>query len=202
MVSFGEPTLPRAISRTPGVYFSSFGLGGGQPIIRGLSNTNLVLLNNGIKQEAFQFSSNHPFLIDEYTASHIEILKGPASLQYGSDAVAGVINVIRERPAKPNSIDGDIISQYHSNTDGLLNSLGLRIGLDKFFFGFRGSVKSHKDFTDGDKNIIDNTRLNEGNLSLILVSVQIGGFSRSTITLQTRSMESRINHKSIFFPAL
>ena len=99
IVTTGEINLSRAIARTPGVYFTNFGLGGGQPVIRGLTNTNLVTLNNGIKQEVFQFSSNHPFLIDEYTASHVEIIKGPASLQYGSDAVAGVVNVIREHPA-------------------------------------------------------------------------------------------------------
>jgi len=166
IVTTGEANLARAIARTPGVYFTNFGLGGGQPVIRGLTKTNLVTLNNGIKQEVFQFSSNHPFLIDEYTASHVEIIKGPASLQYGSDAVAGVVNVIRERPATPNSLEGDVVSQYHSNTNGYVNSLGLNGSFDKFFFGVRGSLKSHKDYTDGDDNIVNNTRLNEGNLNL------------------------------------
>lgn len=166
IITSGEVNFSRAIARTPGVYFTNFGLGGGQPVIRGLTNTNLVTLNNGIKQEVFQFSSNHPFLIDEYTASHVEIIKGPASLQYGSDAVAGVVNIVRERPAQPNSIEGDVVSQYHSNTNGYLNSVGVKGSLDKFFFGLRGSVKSHEDYTDGDDNTVDNTRLNENNLSL------------------------------------
>ena len=166
IITQGEINFSRAIARTPGVYFTNFGLGGGQPVIRGLTNTNLVTLNNGIKQEVFQFSSNHPFLIDEYTASHVEIIKGPASLQFGSDAVGGVINVVRERPAKPNSIEGDFVSQYHGNTNGYLNSLGVKGSLDKFFFGVRGSLKSHKDYTDGDDNRVGNTRLNESNLSL------------------------------------
>ncbi len=166
IITAGEINFSRAIARTPGVYFTNFGLGGGQPVIRGLTNTNLVTLNNGIKQEVFQFSSNHPFLIDEYTASHVEIIKGPASLQYGSDAVAGVVNVVRERPAKPNSIEGDVLSQYHSNTNGYLNSVGVKGSLDKFFFGLRGSLKSHEDYTDGDDEVVNNTRLNESNLSL------------------------------------
>ncbi len=161
----GEVTLPRALARNPGVYFSSFGTGGGQPVIRGLSNNNLVMLNNGIKQEVYQFSSNHPFMIDEFAASHVEIVKGPASLQYGSDAVGGVINVIRERPARPKGIEGDFTSQYFTNTSGYLNSLGVKGSLDKFFFGFRGSLKSHKDFTDGNDEVVDNTRINEYNLS-------------------------------------
>jgi iron complex outermembrane recepter protein len=166
IVTTGEFNLSRAIARTPGVYFTNFGLGGGQPVIRGLTKTNLVTLNNGIKQEVFQFSSNHPFLIDEYTASHVEIIKGPASLQYGSDAVAGVVNVIRERPAKVNSIEGDVVSQYHSNTNGFVNSAGVKGSFDKFFFGVRGSLKSHEDYSDGEGNVVNNTRLNESNLSL------------------------------------
>jgi len=166
IVTTGEVNFARIVSRTPGVYYTNFGLGGGQPVIRGLTNTNLVTLNNGIKQEAFQFSSNHPFLIDEHTASHIEIIKGPASLQYGSDAVAGVINIVRERPGKPHSVKGDVVSQYHSNSNGYLNSVGLKVGLDKLFFGVRGSIKSHEDYTDGEGNAVDNTRLNENNLSL------------------------------------
>jgi iron complex outermembrane receptor protein len=140
-VSSGEVNFSRALARTPGVYFSSFGLGGGQPIIRGLSNTNLVMLNNGIKQEVFQFSSNHPFLIDEFASSHIEIIKGPASLQYGSDAVGGVINVIRERPAKTNSIEGDFISQYYTNTSGYLNSLGVKGSFGQVLFWCAGQLK-------------------------------------------------------------
>jgi iron complex outermembrane receptor protein len=165
MISSGEVSFSRTLAHTPGVYFSSFGIGGGQPIIRGLSNTNLVMLNNGIKQEAFQFSSNHPFLIDEFASSHIEIIKGPASLQYGSDAVGGVVNVIRERPAKTNSIEGDLISQYFSNTGGYLNSLSVKGSFDQFFFGVRGSLKSHKDFSDGNDIVVTNTRINENNLT-------------------------------------
>jgi len=166
ILTTGEVNLSRAIARTPGVYFTNFGLGGGQPVIRGLTNTNLVILNNGIKQETFQYSSNHPFLVDEFAASHIEIIKGPASLQYGSDAVAGVVNVVRERPAKPNTIEGSVVSQYHSNTNGYLNSIGVKGSLKKLFFGVRGSLKSHEDYSDGDGNVVENTRLNEGNLSL------------------------------------
>ena len=166
IVSSGAVNFSQALARTPGVYFSSFGNGAGKPIIRGLSNTNLIMLNNGIKQEVFQFSSNHPFLIDEFTASHVEIIKGPASLQYGSDAVGGVINVVRERPAKSNNIEGDFISKYNTNTGGYLNSLSVKGNHDKFFLGVRGSVKSHEDFSDGNGDVVKNTRFNENNLTL------------------------------------
>lgn len=166
IINSGGVNLSQAISRTPGVYFSSFGNGASKPIIRGLSNTNIVLLNNGIKQEAFQFSSNHPFLIDEFTASHVEIIKGPASLQYGSDAVGGVVNVVRELPAIRNRLEGDFVSQYSTNTNGVVNSLGIKGSYGDLFLGVRGSIKSHKDFSDGLNNTVNNSRFNENNLSV------------------------------------
>lgn len=119
LVSNGGVNLSQALARTPGVYFSSSGNGVGKPVIRGLTNANVIMLNNGAKLENFNFSSNHPFLVDEFTADRIEIIKGAASLQYGSDAVGGVVNVIRERPAQPQSIAGDFISHYHTNTNGI-----------------------------------------------------------------------------------
>ena len=165
LVSNGGINLAQALARNPGVYFSSLGSGVGKPVIRGLSNANVIMLNNGAKLENFNFSSNHPFLVDEFTADRIEIIKGAASLQYGSDAVGGVVNVIRERPAQPQTISGDFISHYNSNTNGYMNSLGVKTSGKTFFLGVRGSIKSHEDFTDGNGDIVKNTRFNENNLS-------------------------------------
>lgn len=165
LVSNGGINLSQVLARTPGVYFSSLGNGVGKPVIRGLTNANVIMLNNGTKLENFNFSSNHSFLVDEFTADRVEIIKGAASLQYGSDAVGGVVNVIRERPAQPQTIVGDFISHYNTNTNGYMNSLGIKGSNKTFFFGLRGSIKSHEDFTDGNGDIVNNTRFNENNLS-------------------------------------
>ncbi len=178
VVSNGSLNFSQALARTPGVNFSSFGNGVGKPVIRGLSNANVIMLNNGAKLENFNFSSNHPFLVDEFTAGRTEIIKGAASLQYGSDAVGGVINVIRERPAQPQSIEGDFISHYNANTNGYMNSLGVKGSGKTFFYGVRGSIKSHEDFTDGNGDIVKNTRFNENNLSAnVGARTNIGIFS-------------------------
>ncbi len=165
LVSTGAINLSQAIARTPGVYFSSFGTGVGKPVIRGLTNANVILLNNGIKLENFNFSSSHPFLVDEFAADRIEVIKGPSSLQYGSDAVGGVINVVRERPANPQSIQGDFISHYSTNTNGYMNNLGIKGSGKKLFWGLRAGVKSYEDFTDGNGDLVFNTRFNEYNLT-------------------------------------
>ena len=178
LVSSGVFNISQAIARNPGIQFSSLGNAISKPVIRGLSNANIIMLNNGAKLENFNYVSNQPFLVDEFTADRIEVIKGPSSLQYGSDAVGGVVNVVRERPAQPQSISGDLISQYNTNSNGYTNSLGIKGSGKTFFGGVRGSMKSHEDFTDGNGDVVINTRLNESNLSANMgARTNIGIFS-------------------------
>lgn len=178
----GSTNISQNLTKIPGVSAISFGNGVGKPVVRGLTNANLILLNNGVKQESFNFSSTHPFLVDEMAAERVEIIKGPTSLQYGSDAVGGVVNVIKERPAPSNTIKGDFTSNYHTNTNGYINSLGIKGSGDNLFWGVRASLKSHEDFSDGDGNDIFNTRFNEDNFSAnIGTRANFGLFSLSYI---------------------
>ncbi len=156
----GTPSFTEAISSIAGVDMIAKGSGVGKPVIRGLSMTNILMLNNGVKLENFQFSENHPFLIDEFGIDHIEIIKGPASLLYGSDAVGGVINVVKEKPAPVGKIVGDYNLQTHSNTMGLVSNLGLKGSGESIYWTLRGGIKSHKDYIDGTNNYIPNTRFN------------------------------------------
>lgn len=161
----GKISLADNLSKLPGLSNSSNGVGNTKPVIRGLSNTNIVFLNNGIKAENFQFSSNHPFISDEFSAKKIEVIKGPVSLIYGSDAVGGVINVIKENPASTNSLEAKLNTQYHSNTDGLVTNFGVKASGEKWFGGASFTNKSHKDYEDGNGEQIINTRFKELNLS-------------------------------------
>lgn len=72
----GTPTFTEAIAKIPGVDMIAKGTGVAKPVIRGLSMTNILMLNNGVKMENFQFSENHPFIIDEFGVDRIEIIKG------------------------------------------------------------------------------------------------------------------------------
>ncbi len=159
--SVGSPTFMEALANQPGVDMISNGTGVAKPVIRGLSMTNILMLNNGIKLENFQFSEHHPFVIDEFGIDHIEVIKGPASLLFGSDAVGGVLNIIKEKPAPANKIMGDYNLQYHSNTEGIVSDFGLKGASNDFNWGFRAGIKSNKDYKDGDDNYIPNTRFNE-----------------------------------------
>ena len=161
IIDQGTPSFTEALSYIPGVDMISKGTGVAKPVIRGLSMTNVLMLNNGVKLENFQFSENHPFIIDEFGVDRIEVIKGPASLLYGSDAVGGVIDVIKEKPAPEGKIVGDYNAQYHSNTNGVVTNLGIKGSSDHFFWGLRGGLKTHADYKDGNGDYVPNTRFNE-----------------------------------------
>jgi len=161
ITAIGTPTFTQAMSAIPGVDMIAKGPGVAKPTIRGLSMTNIILLNNGVKMENYQFSENHPYIIDEFGIDRIEVIKGPASLLYGSDAVGGVINLIKEKPAPAGKIIGDYNIQYHSNTEGLVSNLGIRGSQGVFIWGIRTGIKSHSDYLDGKDDFVPNTRFNE-----------------------------------------
>ncbi|MDZ7774205.1 MAG: TonB-dependent receptor plug domain-containing protein [Bacteroidales bacterium] len=111
----------------------SKGAGLTKPVIRGLSNSNILVLNDGVKLENFQFSENHPYLFDESDAGQIEVIKGPASLLYGSDAVGGLINILSEPPAPYGKTTINLRQEYHSATQGINTNLSLKGTEDKIY---------------------------------------------------------------------
>lgn len=170
-------TLSEKLKKIPGLDMISKGNGVTKPVLRGLSQNNLLMLNNGVPMENFQFSENHPYLINEFGARKTEVIKGPASLLYGSDAIAGIINVLKEKPALEGKIQGDFHQQYHSSSDGWVSNLGVKGSSEDFFWGVRGGFKSHSDYRDGNGDYVPNSRFNEYNVSLMAGLVKdIGTF--------------------------
>jgi iron complex outermembrane receptor protein len=164
----GNPGFIETLSKIPGVDMISKGNAVAKPVIRGLSMSNILVLNNGVKLENFQFSENHPFLIDEFGIDRIEVIKGPASLLYGSDAVGGVINILHEKPAPVGHIHGDVQGSFLSNTMGTNSSLGLKGSSEKLFWSIRAGTKTHMDYLDGNGYAVPNTRFNEDILKTCL----------------------------------
>ncbi len=104
-----------ALSKTPGVAQLSTGPAISKPSIRGLGYNRVVVVNDGIRQEGQQWGDEHGIEIDEYNVTKAEILKGPASLMYGSDALAGVVNFISILPAPQGTIKGNVFGTYQTN---------------------------------------------------------------------------------------
>lgn len=104
-----------AISRQPGVSQLTTGPAISKPIIRGLGYNRLVVINDGVRQEGQQWGDEHGIEIDENSVSRVEIVKGPASLIYGSDALAGVVNIITTSPVPVHTIKANVLSSYYTN---------------------------------------------------------------------------------------
>jgi len=161
LVIKATPNFAEALTRVSGVDIISKGSGVSKPVIRGLSMNDILILNNGVRFENYQYSSHHPLGIDEFGIEDVEIIKGPASLLYGSDAIGGVINFIKERPAPIRNIIGDYNMQLYSNTLGLTNNIGIKGASGKLFAGIRAGQKTNSDFVQGGGDFVPNTRFNE-----------------------------------------
>ena len=93
-----EASLGETLAQEPGVSSSFFGPGASRPIIRGLSGDRVRVLEGGIGSgDASAVSSDHAVTTDPAQAERIEILRGPATLLYGSSAIGGAVNVLDER---------------------------------------------------------------------------------------------------------
>lgn len=161
MEIMATPNFAEVLTRLPGVSMISKGSGVSKPVIRGLSMNDILVLNNGVRYENYQYSSHHPLGIDEFGIEDVEVVKGPASLLYGSDAIGGVVNFIKEKPAPVNSIMGDYNLQLFSNTLGMTNNLGIKGASKKFFGGIRFGEKTNADFKQGGGKYVPNSRFNE-----------------------------------------
>ena len=132
LLSRASTNIIGAIAREPGVSQITTGGAISKPIIRGLGYNRVVVVADGIRQEGQQWGDEHGIEVDGASVHSVEILKGPASLMYGSDAMAGVI-LFNPAPVAPlNTVQGNISAEYQSN-NGLiaysLNAAGNHSGL-------------------------------------------------------------------------
>lgn len=105
-------SLGETVERAPGMRALTMSTGIGKPIIRGLSSQRVITLDNGQRVESQQWGTDHAPTMETQGAERIEIIKGPASVLYGSDAIGGVINVIAK--PLPETRDGSRIVRGQS----------------------------------------------------------------------------------------
>jgi len=153
-----------ALTHIPGVSQVSTGPAISKPYIRGLGGNRVVIINEGVRQEGQQWGDEHGAEIDEMSVARAEVVKGPASLMYGSDALAGVINFITNSPVAEGSLKGNIISNYQTN-NGLFavngNLAGNKNGLNWNLYGTYKSAGNYQNKYDGK---VLNSGFNEKNL--------------------------------------
>lgn len=156
----GALTLADGITNIAGVESVSTGLSIGKPVIRGLSSNRVLVYTQGIRLENQQFGSEHGLGVNDAGIESVEVIKGPASLLYGSDAIGGVLYLNPERFASTNTKKTDISGNYYSNTQGFNTNAGYKISGDHYKFLFRGSLTEHADYKTKDYRVT-NTRFRE-----------------------------------------
>ncbi len=119
-----------AIANVPGVAAVATGPNVSKPVIRGLGSTRVLTLYEGMRQEGQQWGDEHGIEVDEYNVEKIELVKGPSSLIYGSDALGGVVNLISTKPAPEGKIIGEVVSEYQTN-NGMFGISGMASGNKK-----------------------------------------------------------------------
>ncbi len=157
----GALTLAEGITNIPGVQSVSTGVSIGKPVIRGLSSNRVLVYAQGIRLENQQWGGEHGLGVSDAGIESVEVIKGPATLLYGSDAMGGVIYLNPEKFALPKTTDGDINFNYFSNTQGLGTNAGVKTSGEKFKFMARGSVASHIDYKTGGDQRVTNSRFRE-----------------------------------------
>jgi iron complex outermembrane receptor protein len=97
------PTLGETLGKQVGVNMRAFGPGPSRPVIRGLDGDRVLILENGARTgDLSSQSADHGVTLDPASANQIEVVRGPATLLYGSNALGGVVNIVSDEiPNKP-----------------------------------------------------------------------------------------------------
>ena len=153
--------LVDAIAHTPGLAQITTGAAISKPVVRGLGYNRVVTLNNGARQEGQQWGDEHGIEIDEFSVDRAEIIKGPGSLLYGSDAMAGVINFVAPDPIAEGRIKGTATANYQTNNHLQAYSFENAGNLNGFNWLARGTRKVAGDYQNRYDGRVYNSGFNE-----------------------------------------
>lgn len=159
--------ITEALTQIAGVSSISSGGGIAKPVIRGLGYNRIVSINEGIRQEGQQWGDEHGLEIDQFSAERIEVLKGPSSLLFGSDAIGGVINILEPFPAPLGTVKGELLSQYQTNSKQYVVGAMAEGNQNGFVWRFRKTNKNAAAYSTPNEAIY-NSAFNEDNASLML----------------------------------
>ena len=157
----GTSTLIEGLATIPGVSQVSTGTSIGKPVIRGLSGNRVLVYSQGVRIENQQFGDEHGLGLNDVGIQSVEVIKGPASLLYGSDALGGVLYFNPEKFAEANTLSSNFEQKLFSNTLGSNSSLSLKNSSENWKFIGRGSYNTHSDYKVSNGNRVTNTRYNE-----------------------------------------
>ena len=156
----GAVTLADGITTIAGVESITTGVSIGKPVIRGLSSNRVLVYTQGVRLENQQFGDEHGLGLSDAGIESVEVIKGPASLLYGSDALGGVLYLNPEKFAVAKTNKADASYNYFSSTKGFNTDAGYKASGEYFKLLFRGSLAEHSDYNTADYRVT-NSRFRE-----------------------------------------
>lgn len=154
--------IDAAVRGIPGLAAVTTGPNISKPFIRGLGYNRVLTMFNGLRQEGQQWGDEHGIEVDGYGVSRVEVVKGPASLLYGSDAVAGVVNLIASLPTGPaGELHGEALTEFQGVNGLFGNSLALNYQQNGFQTSGRASYRLAHDYRNPVDGLVYNTSFKE-----------------------------------------
>ena len=179
--STAATNLIDAIAKQPGVAQITTGSGISKPVIRGLGFNRIVTISDGVRQEGQQWGDEHGIEIDPQAVSSVEILKGPASLMYGSDAMAGVLLFHPARIAPMGTLQGSLTTGYQTNNGLFDYSLSAGGNHNGFVWNARWSQKLAHEYRNHEDGYVPGTQFREQAFNTMLGFNKQWGFSHLTL---------------------
>ena len=173
-------TIGEAIAKIPGVYNSTTGIGISKPVIRGMQGIRVVSLLNGLRIENQQWGGDHGIGVTSLGIGSVEVIKGPASLLYGADALGGVIYYVDENYAAQNKLEVGLSTQNESNTLGTSNQFWIKKSGNNVRFSIAGSLSNHADYQLPSARYAANSRFSENTVKTAF------GWNRKNSVLNVR----------------
>ena len=172
-----------AIATQPGISQVTTGAGISKPVIRGLGYNRVLVVNDGIRQEGQQWGDEHGVEVDEYGVNRVEVLKGPASLAYGSDALAGVINFLPPPTLPEGTIRGNFLANYQTNNGLFGGSLNLGGNQKGVVWDIRYSNKAAHAYKNKYDSYVFNSGFKENNLGGMIGVNKSWGYSHLNFSM-------------------
>ena len=138
-------SLMQSLEGIPGIKAMSIGSGQSKPTIRGLGFNRMVVTEDGIKHEGQQWGDDHGLEMDQFAIDHAEVIKGPAALLHGSDAIGGVLNLYTNHvPVMPFEGTVQLFGRTNNGQMGLSAKVGGRY--EHFFYRANLTLIDYADF--------------------------------------------------------
>lgn len=171
-----------AIASQPGISQITTGSGISKPVIRGLGYNRVVVVNDGVRQEGQQWGDEHGIEIDENEVNRVEILKGPASLMYGSDAMAGVISFFSAPILSQGNMQLNALANYQTNNGLMAYSFNFAGHKKAFVWDFRYSNKQAHAYQNKYDGYVYNSGFSEHAASGLVGISDWWGYSHLTLS--------------------